>query len=81
MYRLYIWFLGIEEDRPTGPWWQFDFPSYIACSLFLADCLIYLQAYAIVPEEAVDKEEIFIKPPNGAKIIYPSKQIEKWEKV
>lgn len=81
MYRLYIWFLGIKEDRPTGPWWWVSQPSMIACQLFLADCSSFLQAYSIVPEEKVDHKEIFIKPPPGAKIVYPNKLLEKWDVV
>jgi len=81
MYRIYLWFLGIKEDRPTGPWWQHDFPSMIACMLFLADCAVFLQAYAIVHEDDLDHKEMFIKPPPGAKIVYPNKDMDKWEKV
>lgn len=79
MFKLYLWFLGIQEDRPTGPWWAVTLPSYIACSLFLADCIMYLQAYSIVPEEDWDNKEIFIKPPPCAKIVYPNKPFDKWE--
>lgn len=81
MYRLYVWFLGINEDRPTGPWWQISLPSVIACQLFLADCAIFLQAYTIVPEAHLDPKELFIKPPKGAHIVYPNKPTGKWDVV
>jgi len=74
MVRLYFWFLGIPEDRLTGPWWMHDFPSRIAVELFLADALPFLKAYSIVPEAALDHEELYIKPPEGATIIYQNKE-------
>jgi hypothetical protein len=81
MYRVYIWFLGIQEDRVAGPWWSKELPSTIACHLFLSDCYQFLYAYSIVHESDWDNKEYFIKPPKNAKIVYPNKTTDKWEKV
>lgn len=81
MYRLYFWFLGVPEGRGIGEWWQHDFPSMIAVQLFLSDCYQFLYAYSIVHEKDIDHKEYYIKPPKGAKIEFPNKRVDKWEKV
>jgi len=81
MYVLYLWFLGVRENRIGGPWWNYSLPHWVAVELFLADCSPFLYAYASVQEQDLDKNEYFIVPPKGAKIIYPNGKEDVWEKV
>ena len=80
MIRLYLWFLGVEGDRPGGPWWFKDLPHPVAIDLFLADVKPFLYAFSIVPETEIDHKATYIVPPALAKINYPNKREKEWSK-
>jgi hypothetical protein len=67
---LYFWFIGVPEDRPGGPWWVRDFRSSDERARFFSAMFPFVHAYCeTMGHEVWDPQNI--KPPQGARIVYP----------